>query len=156
MKIVFKFFNLLLHKKSDLVNDLKLKSLAQAFPDTMAKVHTFRSVNRDNFETLIVCQKCHSTFDSDDCCRDPATAKCSFVRFPRHSQARMQRPCGTSLMKPVKTSARKTIYIPIKVFCTCNMIESIQHYVLQDGYLDMFSHWRQGEVVPIGVLAGTL
>ena len=153
MDIVFKFVSILLHKLSEFAESTKLKLLAEAFPNTMLKAHTLHAINRDNYQQLIVCEKCNSTYEYSDCLNNATNATCSFIRFPRHPQARMRTPCGTLLLKNVKTSSHKTICKPIKVFCYRSLIESIQEYVRQDGYLDLFNQWKTRARIPPGVMA---
>ena len=58
MDIVFKFTSIL-HKLSDFAESAKLKLLAEAFPNTMLKAHMLDAINRDNYQQLIVCEKCN-------------------------------------------------------------------------------------------------
>ena len=110
---VLKFISILLHKLSDLVESNKLRLLAETFPTTMLKAHKFQGISHGNYQLLVVCRKCHSTYDYDTCLKSSVdqrnVATCSFVRYPRHPQARLQTPCGTPLLKKVKTSSRKTL-----------------------------------------------
>lgn len=157
MDLAFKFMGILLHKLSDLVQSNKLRLLAEAFPTTMLKAHAYQGINRAKYQVLIVCRKCHSTYDSDTCLKTSvdkrSTATCSFVRFPRHPHARLRAPCGTALMKTVKTSSHRTVYKPIKVFCYSSLINAIQEYVSLKGYLNIFSHWKARVGIPDGVMA---
>ena len=155
--IVFKFIAILLHKLSDLVESNKLRLLAETFPTTMLKAHAFQAISRGKYQLLVVCKKCHSTYDYDSCLKTSIdnrnTATCSFVRYPRHPQARLRAPCGTPLMKKVKTSSHKTVYKPIKVFCYRSLINAIQEYVSLSGYLDIFIQWKARVGIPHGVMA---
>lgn len=123
----------------------------------MLKAHTFQGISREKYQLLVVCRKCHSTYDYNTCLKTSVDqrniATCSFVRYPRHPQARLQTPCGTSLLKKVKTLSHKTLYKPIKVFCYRSVINAIQDYVSLSGYLEMFSHWKARVEIPHGVMA---
>lgn len=153
----FKFISILLHKLSDLVESNKLRLLAETFPTTVLKAHTFQGISREKYQLLVVCRKCHSTYDYNTCLKTSVDqrniATCSFVRYPRHPQARLRTPCGTSLLKKVKTSSHKTLYKPIKVFCYRSVINAIQDYVSLSGYLEMFSHCKARVEIPHGVMA---
>ena len=128
--IAFRFIAILLHKLRDLVESNKLRLLAETFPTTMLKAHAFQAISRGKYQLLVVCRKCHSTYEYDTCLKTSvdkrSTATCSFVRYPRHPQTRLRAPCGTPLMKQVKTSSHKTVYKPIKVFCYRSLINAIQ------------------------------
>ena len=54
------------HKLSEFAESTKLKLLAEAFPNTMLKTHTLHAINRDNYQQLILCEKCNSTYEYSD------------------------------------------------------------------------------------------
>lgn len=82
----FRFISILLHKLSDLVESNKLRLLAETFPTTMLKAHTFQGISREKYQLLVVCRKCHSTYDYNTCLKTSVDqrniATCSFVRYP--------------------------------------------------------------------------
>ena len=86
--LAFKFMGILLHKLSDLVQSNKIRLLAEAFPTNMLKAHAYQAINGAKYQVLIVCRKCHSTYDYDTCLKTSvdkrSTATSSFIRFPRH------------------------------------------------------------------------
>lgn len=100
----------------------------------------------------MVCPDCYSTYDYDDCLAQNKRATCSFVRFPRHSQSRMRKKCGSSLLKTIKTASRKILFRPIKVFCYRSLIEQIKHVVNQPKMLDILSQWKS-RAIPTGIMA---
>ena len=151
--LVLKFFNILLHKLHDYTGSAKLRDIADVFPSTLLKAQTFQSIMRDNYVKFIVCPKCYCTYHHDDCfASQNSLTKCSFVRFPKHSQSRMRNPCGVSLLKTIKSSSRKTLLRPLKVFCYRNLVEQIKHVMNQPQILDIFSQWKS-RAIPNGILA---
>ena len=98
---------MLLWKLNELCDSASLKEVAVTFPDTLLKAHNFQCILRDDYHKLIVCPKCYTTFDYNDCLsKNMENIKsCTFVRFPRHPQARMRIPCGNALLKTVKTAS---------------------------------------------------
>ena len=90
---VFKFISVHLYKLGDFDESAKLKLLAEAFPNTMLKAH---AINCDNYQQLVVCEKCNSTYEYSDCFKNAMESRSnitrSFIRFPRHPQARMHSP----------------------------------------------------------------
>lgn len=106
MDVAFKFMVILLHRLGDLVGSDKLRLLANTFPTTMLKAHAFQVIDRGRYQQLVVCRKCHSTYDYGHCLKTSldtrSTALCSFVRYPRHPQARLRTPCETPLMKKAR------------------------------------------------------
>ena len=147
----FKFFYILLHELSDYTRSDNLRELAEVFPNTLLKAQAFQSIRRDDYKKLIVCPECYCTYDYDDCLSrgNRSITTCSFVRFPKHPQARMRKPCCSPLLKTVKTSSRKIILHPIKVFCYRSLIEQLKY---QPQILDLFSHWK-GRVIPARITA---
>ena len=99
MYVVFKLSSVL-HKLGDFAESAKLKLLAEAFANTMLKAHMLHAINRDNYQQLVVCEKCNSTYEYSDCLKNVTESRnnitCSFIRLPRHPQAHM-RSCGTLL-----------------------------------------------------------
>lgn len=156
LDIAFKFFSILLNKISVLCGTVNLKEIATFFPDTLTKANKFQCILRDNYQRLIVCSKCYSTYEFNDCLSKENAAgnikSCSFIRFPRHPQARMRVPCANALLKTIRTASRKCIERPIKVFCYQDLIDCIKKLVCQPGKLDMFSHWKYRSV-PAGIMA---
>ena len=161
VEVLFKFISMFLQKLSDFCESAKLKLLADAFSNTMQdafsntmqKAQKLHSINCDDYEQLVVCQKCSSNCEYSELNRNQGIVTCGFIRFPRHSQARMWKPCGVPLMKSVRTSSHKTIYKHIKVFCYRSLIASIKDDVQQPGYLDLFSHWKTRTEIPAGVMS---
>ncbi len=156
LDIAFKFFSIFLNKLSDISGTVGLKEVASFFPETLMKAHKFQCITRDNYKKLIVCSKCFSTYEYEDCLSKQNAANniksCSFVRFPRHPQARMRLSCGNSLLKSIKTASKKCIERPIKVFCYQNLIDCIQNLVAQPGKLELLSEWKKRSI-PAGIMA---
>ena len=155
VNLLFKFVSIVLFKLSDLTQFNELVEIANAFPDTLSKALNFQSISRDDFERLIVCSVCHSTYKYDQCLsKDPLRTNisvCSYVQFPRHPQQRMRLPCGSPLLKTVKTSSRKTISQPIKVFCCRSLVNHIKEIVRRPAVFDLLSHWKN-RAVPHGTM----
>ena len=111
---------------------------------------------RDDYQQLVVCSKCYSTYEYSDCLSKVNPARniraCSFVRFPKHPQARMRIPCGSALLKTIRTASKKRIERPIKVFCCRSLIACCKQLVGQPGILDIFGHWKKRSM-PAGVMA---
>ena len=153
MGIMFKFISLLLLKLSEMTGSISLHSLYELFPDTLTKAQTVQSINTDVFKKYIVCRKCHSTYEQSDLIfRGTEAPRCSFVRFPRHHQQRMRKPCGGLLFKSVRTAKGKKKFVPLKVFCYRSIIDSIKEALKQHGTLDNLNFWRNRKI-PQGVMS---
>jgi hypothetical protein len=156
LDVAFRFFHILLNRLNEFCGSEKLREIAVYFPETLKKAHQFQFVTQNDYEQLIVCSKCYSTYEHDECLSQVAAARniksCSFVRFPKHPQARMRTPCGNALLKTIRTASRRCIERPIKVFCCQRLIDCCQKLVGQPGMLDLFSHWKHRSI-PAGVMA---
>ena len=150
--LMLKFFHILLSKLYEYTRAPKIKEIVDVFPTSLLQAQRFQSVLHDDYETLIVCPKCYCTYEHDDCLSRNSRNNITTCTFPKHSQSRMRIPCGTPLLKPIRTSSKKMIMRPIKVFCYRNLINQIKHIVNQPKILDIFSHWKH-RAIPAGVMA---
>ncbi len=100
MGLIYKFISILLKRLSE-ISTQGLSQIHDLFPDTLRKSQVMQSVNSDNFDQLIVCPRCHSTYERADCMNERDGVKCSYVRFPRHSHQNMRTPCNEKFMKTV-------------------------------------------------------
>ncbi|SMN01766.1 hypothetical protein SPONN_25 [uncultured Candidatus Thioglobus sp.] len=155
LDVAFKFFSILLNKLSEFCGT-NLRAVAAFFPETLLKAYQFQHIVRDNYQQLIVCSECYSTYEYTDCLSKENPARnirfCSFVRFPKHPQARMRIPCGNALLKTIRTATKKHIERPIKVFCCQSLVDCCKQLVGQPGMLDMFSRWKN-RAMPAGVMS---
>ena len=152
IEVIFKFFSLFLYKLSEIMGSEDLKALYNWFPSNLKHAQKLRGIVRDDYQKIVVCKSCYSTYHYSDCVRSNGIINCTFVRYPKHSQKRMRSPCQTPLMKKVKTASGKQILAPIKVFCYKSITQAIQQLVQQSGMLKLFNQWRNRKV-PIGVMA---
>ena len=128
LDILFKFFCIFLRKLSEFSDD-KVKELSQAFPESLLMAQKMQCIFHDKYQKMVVCPKCYSTYEYSDCfSAGNAITSCSFIRFPRHPQARMKIPCGAAIIKTIKTSSGKNIQRPIKIYCYQNLIECIKMF----------------------------
>ena len=54
------------------------------------------------------------------------SCSCSYVRYPRHIQARMRAPCGSLLLKTVRSSSGSEYLAPIQTYCYVSVIKSLE------------------------------
>lgn len=77
-------------------------SLAALVPLTMYSLRKVLGVDRDNFETYVVCPKCTKLYRPEDClrrvCNQVQPIVCDNILFPR---SRRRKPCGSKLVKKV-------------------------------------------------------
>lgn len=67
----------------------------------------------DDFITYVVCPKCDSLYEYDDCIvtiggkREPK--KCEHIAYPNHSHIRKRQKCDTVLLKKVRSGRSYTL-----------------------------------------------
>lgn len=94
--------------------------MGQSVPLTLATVHKLISLQQNDFINYVVCPSCDSIYEYQDCLQVGANGQqiskeCSHVDFPNHPQASRRKPCGTKLLKQVRTK-RGSVLTPIKVY----------------------------------------
>ena len=128
---VFIFTSVLLH---DFAESAKRKLLAEeAFPNTLLKVHILHAISfvrsvslPTNTVTVSGMQwRVEAISHAYPISKAPSSAHAFFLWY--------------SSSEDCKTSSHKTVHTPVKVLCYHSLIESIQEYVRQDGFLNLFS-----------------
>lgn len=85
-----------------------LQHLSNNFPKTLKGATRLLGIGRDNFVKYIVCPLCNSVFDHEfgyilqDGHKVPR--HCPHVGMPNHPSWSQRQPCGSSLMRVVKSS----------------------------------------------------
>ena len=107
-----------------------LKELALSLPKSVYSARKLLGRNYDQFMKLVCCPKCSTLYESDKCVltnRDgtKVSITCSHVRFPNHCYRKYQLPCGTVLMKSVKTSVGTTYLYPHQLYCYSSVISAL-------------------------------
>ena len=114
---------------------------------------TLKSVMRklgmdDNFKSFVVCPKCHSLYNIEDCIkhlgpqRNPVTKKCRFVEFPNHPQKRFQQPCNERLLKELKLASGGIKLVPYKAFCYRSVIQTLSERFITPRFTDLINSWH--------------
>ena len=139
-----RYFILLIGRafSSDAINDI-----GHSIPLTLSTVHKLISLEKDHFTNFVVCPKCDSVYEIQDCVYFDSSGQqkpkdCSHVDFPNHPQASMRNPCGGKLLKQVRRKHGNCL-VPIKVYPFMSLKESFRMLVKREGFLDMCEKWRQ-------------
>ena len=131
-------------------------SLAVLFPKSLHLVRKQLGIDQDKFIKYVVCPKCHSLYNFNDCYeqlhRRKVTKKCSFVQFPHHRQHFRRTKCGEPLLKEVLLKTGETKLYPFKVYCYNSIIENLKHFLQRPGFEAKCEMWRSRDV-PEGYLA---
>ena len=111
---------------------------------------------KDRFIKYIVCPKCHTLYNFDDCyelvCGRKVTKKCTFVQFPNHRQHFRRTKCGEPLLKEVSLKSGGTKLYPHKVYCYNSIIDNLCQFLQRPGFVDKCELWRS-RGIPDGFLA---
>ena len=88
----------------------QLQEFVSQLPQCVESVQAYSGGNRDNFTEYVSCQKCYSVCNLENCTilqldKSIGSRKCNFIQIPQHPQQLHRQPCGTLLMKTVRTFA---------------------------------------------------
>ena len=105
-------------------------------------------LQKNSFIKNAVCFKCKTLSNFDECvCQRPngevVSAKCSHVSYPRHPHQARRRPCGSVLMKVMRSRAGKTFLYPRQVYCFKKVTDSLQDLINKTNFV------KSGEIVPL-------
>ena len=103
-------------------------------------------INRPEFRKYVVCSKCHRIYFFSDCIEGPRTSRtskmCTFRQFPSHPQERMQRPCGTVLLKSVELASGAKYLYPRLTYCYLGLKVSLQSLLQRPNFYESCNLWR--------------
>ena len=107
---------------------------------------------RNNFVQYVCCPNCHTLYSKDQAILKPTTGnmqskKCDFIKFPNHPQRQHRIPCGTELMKNVKSPTGKYLLQPKLVYCYKSVIESLKEMVKRPGFVQKCEEWRNLQTI---------
>jgi hypothetical protein len=116
-----------------------LKEFASSLPSSLLAGRKALGTSTDDFEKFVCCPTCSCIYRIEDCQeRLPngkiVSKKCSFIQFPQHPQKQHRKPCGTTLLKTVRTSSGSTSLYPRVLFCHKGFIESLQQMIKRPNF----------------------
>ena len=87
-----------------------LQKLSEIFLCTLYCAKKCLGRLQEQFSRFVTCPKCHKVYKKEDSWTLDFSGKkvsciCSYVQYPRHIQARMRAPCGSLLLKTVRSSS---------------------------------------------------
>ena len=99
-----------------------------------------------NFKKIVVCSKCHSTYDFSECVERNGTNKISRKCWNRQ-QIAYSHPCNQVLLQTVELLGGNKILRPFKIFCYCNLLISLRHLLQQQSFISNIENWRNRPIV---------
>ena len=100
------------------------------FQKKVSTAHKMLGINKDRFRKCL-CPTCSELYLINKFDMKKGTnGKCAHIKFPDHPQIWRRKPCGTELLKKVKTSAGTTTYKPRQVYSYKSIITSMKELFL--------------------------
>lgn len=145
--VLLKFFKLFLHAVGRMLKAEVLINFAKIIPETLYLIEKNLGLQKDSFTKYAVCPKCKTLYNFEDCIRrrpngEAVSAKCSHVEFPRHPQQARRRPCGTVLMKTMRSRTGKPFLYPKQVYCVRKLTDSLQVLINKLDFMENCGRWR--------------
>lgn len=146
LDVLVKFFSIFFKSLA------KISSLPESFVQSLpCSIHAARKISgkeRNQFERYVACPECHHLYKLNECTvKTPGgqteSKVCSFVQFPSHPQPQHRKPCGTYLMKKVKSRSSDAIsFYPKRVYCYKSLISSLQDMLRRPDFVRKCEEWR--------------
>ena len=145
--LLLKFFKLFLSGIGKMMQAEVLINFAKIIPETLYMIKKNLGLQKDSFIKNAVCLKCKTLYNFDECvCQRPngevVSAKCSHVSYPRHPHQARRRPCGSVLMKVMRSRAGKTFLYPRQVYCFKKVTDSLQDLINKPNFMENCEKWR--------------
>ena len=147
--LLLKFLKLFLSGIGKMMQAEVLINFAKIIPETLFMIRKNLGLQKNSFIKNAVCFKCKTLSNFDECvCQRPngevVSAKCSHVSYPHHPHQAQRRPCGSVLMKVMRSRAGKTFLYPRQVYCFKKVTDSLQDLINRPNFME-----NCGEIVPL-------
>ena len=116
-------------------------------PVRLGTVHSLFGIKEREFIKYVVCPKCHSVYNYEDCVNKStshgrSTSKlCKHIAYPNHPHQSRRTPCDTLLLKTVKTKRGISLQ-PFKIYPYCSLRYSMASLASRTSFLDECEKWR--------------
>ena len=92
-------------------NDI-VRNWVATFPATFKGVQNEIIGDSIKFKDYVVCPKCHSLYDFEDCIETSGSSKksrkCCYIEFPNHPRQSYRIPCGTPLLRSLNKKSKSS------------------------------------------------
>lgn len=145
--VLIKFFKLFLYIIGRVLKTQLLLNFVKIIPESLYMMEKNLGLQKDSFTKYAICPKCKTLYNFDDCIRrrpngETVSAKCSHIDFPLHPQRARRRPCGTVLMKTMRSRNGKPFLYPKQVYCFKKLSDSLQDLINKPGFMENCEKWR--------------
>ena len=113
--------------------------ISDVFPLTIKSAHHIISLHNNDFQRFVVCPGCSSVYEFNDCIEKSLTGhqmlskSCGHVCYLYHPHASRRTPCGTLLLKKVKSKTGVRL-LPVKIYPYKQLKQSIEWLVVREGF----------------------
>ena len=116
------------------------------FPKTRDAALRMIGIDKNPFIKYIVCPCCDACY-SYDCGyvtegNNEVPKQCKHIEFPNHPH---ESPCGTYLMRTIRTSSPYSRVKPIKLYAYQSLKVAMTNLLNRDGFLKQCEQWRERE-----------
>ena len=124
-----------------------LLNFANIIPQTLYFIEKNLCLHKDNFIKYAACPKCKTLYKFDDCIQwrpngEEVSKKCRHVNYPQHPQKTRRKPCGTILMKTMRSKSGRTFLYPKQVYCFKKVTSSLEDLINKPNFMDNCEKWR--------------
>lgn len=146
--VLLKFFKLFLTGIGKAMQSDVLINFAKTIPETLYMIQKNLGLQKDSFIKYAICPKCKTLYSFDESVRrrpkngEVVSAKCSHVSYLRHPHQTRRRPCGSILMKTMRSRTGKTFLYPKQVYCLKKVTDSLQDLISKPNFMENCEKWR--------------
>ena len=128
-----------------------LEDFAAQLPKSVYAARKLLGKDKDLFTKYACCPSCSESYplsQLDLLQNNSGILTCTRVKFSDHPQLWRRKPCGTKLLKKVKSSAGKTLNKPQQVYSYKSIIDSMKELLSQPDFLKKCEEWRTWQQDP--------
>lgn len=123
-----------------------VKSSSNVLPLNLKALYRSLLIEKIDFIKYVVCPKCNSIYEYDDCIITRANGKhesktCRHVLYPNHTYMSKRKPCEAILMKKVKTKSGYCLR-PQKVYPYLPLQKSLERLLKKREFVSKCEKWR--------------
>ncbi len=138
-RVVLKFFAVLFRILGKMFPPLCF--ISRRFPTSTYHLQSSYGALK-KFHRFVVCRKCDSVYNYEDCKERNSSKRCSFVSFPNHPHLRMRTNCNSLLLKTVELSSGKHLLYPYLTYCYVSIKDSLGKLLVRESFLLDCEAWR--------------
>lgn len=126
----------------------QISDSAQQFPVTLNSLYKQMLVENNHlFTEYVVCRKCHSVYEYDNCIIRRSNGRseskrCSHVAYPRHPHRTQRQPCNEILLKRIRTGKGYKL-IPFKVYPYYTLEKQFARLLKRKNFTTKCEMWRR-------------